>query len=295
MSAVETGEWTGRDVHVDDVERELAKLRGADDQLRTSVLTHIAWIPPEWIEPARAAFAGLGERYPSRTILLLAAPEEPNGLDARVSMQCFPAGGGNHVCTEVVELQLRGSRAEAPSSVVAPLLLPDLPVFLRWRGRPSFGDPTFERLAALVDRFVVDSREWADLHAAYGNLAAHFSPRLAVSDIVWARTLPWRAALASQWPAVAEIRDLRVTGPEADALLLAGWLRSRLKRAITLQQEPAAEVEAVAFDSTQVPVPEEPPPGPSELLSAELDRFGRDVVYEDAVRQAAVEHVAHAR
>ena len=79
---------------------------------------------------------------------------------------------------------------------------------------------------------MVDSREWVDLHAAYGSLAAHFSPRLAVSDIVWARTQPWRAGLAFQWPAVAQVAELRVVGPEADALLLAGWLRSRLERRV---------------------------------------------------------------
>jgi Glucose-6-phosphate dehydrogenase subunit len=285
LSAVALETWHGEDVTVDDVERALAALRGGDHgvELRTSVMTHIAWVPPEWVEQARGAFAGLGERYPSRTILLLPAPDEPDGLDAQVALQCFPAGG-DQVCTEVVELSLRGLRAEAPASIVAPLLLPDLPVFLRWRGQAPFGDSTFERLAGLVDRLVVDSREWDDLPAAYEPLAEHFGAELAVSDIVWARTLPWRAACASQWPAIGEVQELRVKGPLADALLLVGWLRSRLERSIALKHESASDIDAVDGDGLSVSPPQEPPAGPGELLSAELDRFGRDRIYEEAVR-----------
>jgi glucose-6-phosphate dehydrogenase-like protein OpcA len=294
LSTAELAEWTGEDVTVDDVERQLAMLRGGghEVELRTSVMTHIAWVPPEWVAVAREAFAGLGERYPSRTILLLPEPERPDGLDAVVALQCFPVSGSDHVCTEVVELELRGIRSEAPASIVAPLLLPDLPVFLRWRGQPPFGEAIFERLAGLVDRLVVDSREWPDLPHAYGPLAEHFSAELAVSDIVWARTLPWRASCAFQWPAIGSVEELRVVGPLADALLLVGWLRSRLKRAIALRHEPAAEIEAVEADGKPVSAPEEPPPTPGELLSAELDRFGRDRIYEDAVRAALAEDAA---
>ena len=49
------------------------------------------------------------------------------------------------------------TRAEVPASVVQPLLLPDLPVFLRWRGLPPFGERPFEELVDVVDRLIVDS------------------------------------------------------------------------------------------------------------------------------------------
>ena len=297
MSTAFTGEWTGRDVTVDEVAHELASLRGADDQgpeLRTSVMTHLAWVPPRWEETARAVFADLGRFYPSRTIMLLPRPDDPDGLHSRVSTQCFPTGG-SQVCTELVELELCGSRAEVPASVVVPLLLSDLPVFLRWRGLPPFGDPTFERLAALVDRLVVDSREWGSgLHGPYGSLAQHFGDHLAVSDIVWTRSAPWREALAAAWPGIAQADELDVEGPEADALLLAGWLRSRLHRPVALDQRDADEIAAVVVDGQPVDAPTAPPPRPGELLSRELDRFGRDLVYEAAVRAAAGEHVRHA-
>jgi glucose-6-phosphate dehydrogenase assembly protein OpcA len=289
LSTTAVDGWAGEDVRVDDVERALARLRGGDagtPQLRTSVMTHIAWVPPEWVDTARATLAALDERYPSRTILLLARPDDGDGIDARVETQCFPAGGGHHVATEVVELTLRGSRAQAPASVVAPLLLPDLPVFLRWRGRPPFGEPTFERLARLVDRLVVDSREWDDPVGGFERLAAYFGPHLAVSDIVWARTFPWRVQLAHTWPSIGALERLAVWGPEPDALLLAGWLRSRLGRPIALEHEFAQELARVVLDGREADPPAEPAPTDGELLSAELDRFARDLVYEAAVLAA---------
>ena len=51
----------------------------------------------------------------------------------------------------------------------------------------------------------------------------------------------------------------------------------------------------MAFDGTEVPSPDERAPSPGALLSAELDRFGRDPVYEEAVRAASLEHVEHGR
>ena len=81
--------WSGEDVRLADVERALAQLRaaaspeGAPPNLRTSVMTHLAWVPQEWLEQARAALAGMAERHPSRTILLVPDPgARPDRLDA---------------------------------------------------------------------------------------------------------------------------------------------------------------------------------------------------------------------
>ena len=73
----------------------------------------------------------------------------------------------------------------------------------------------------------------------------------------------------------------------ADALLLAGWLRARLRHEIGLSRRPADAIEAVWVDGERV----DPPPGPaatgSDLLSGELDVYSRDPVYEAAVHEAA--------
>jgi Glucose-6-phosphate dehydrogenase subunit len=281
--AVAHADWTGSDVSVAEIERELARLRDTTD-LRTSVMTHLAWVPPEWREAARETLAGLAERHPSRTILLFPEPDaDRDTLDASVTLERFALPElERHVASEVVELRLLGARAEAPASVAVPLLLPDLPAFLRWRGRPPFATPVFSQLVAVVDRLVLDSSEWPDAPQSFSELLGWFDG-VAVSDIAWTRTMRWRQAIARLWP--IEPRELYVRGPAPEAALLAGWLRSRLGRDVALKSEPADRVELVALDGDEVHARDEQSTA-SELLSHELDRFSRDPVYEAAVAAA---------
>jgi glucose-6-phosphate dehydrogenase assembly protein OpcA len=201
-------EWAGEDVRLRDVERALCRLRGVSAEetegpdLRTSVMTHLAWVPDEWHEVAMETLAGLGERHPSRGIVLSPDPDAPDGVDAKVSILAFPLKQlRRHIAAEVIELRLRGRLARSPASIVTPLLVIDLPVFLRWRGRPSFGTPEVEQLVDLCDRLVVDSNEWTDVPDAYRELPFG---RAACSDIAWRRTEPWRIALANLWPGIAQ-------------------------------------------------------------------------------------------
>lgn len=274
---------------VREIERAVTALRnepGADQPYqRTSVMTHTAWVPPEWVEAAEDVMSGLAERHPSRTILLYPQPEAEDGLDGDVEIDVFPVGGGRQICTETIRIRLKGPRAEAPASVVQPLLLPDLPVFLRWRGVPPYGDPAFDGLVDVVDRLIVDSTEWPDLPSDYQGLTKVFD-RAVVSDIAWARTSRWRPQLASLWPGIADVSRVRVTGTAAQAYLLAGWLRMRLDREVELEHEPADRLEGVAIDGEAAPFPPGDPPAPADLLSEELDRFERDRIYEEAVRGA---------
>lgn len=288
----QTEEWTGEGVTVSAIERQLARLRRATFEqtdgpdLRTSVMTHMAWVPDDWLSQATETLAGLAERHPSRTIVLVPDPAGADRLDADVSVQCFPVSGRHgNVCTEVVELRLGGSRAAAPASIVQPLLIADLPVFLRWRGQPPFDGTEFAQLVEVTDRLVIDSSEWSDLPGAYGRLSDVFG-RTAMSDIAWSRTLEWRRAVAQLWPAVAELRTLRVAGPQAEALLLAGWLRSRLGGEVALEHEHADVTDRVEIDGRAVEAPRAEPRTPSDLLSDELDNFARDPVYEEAARAA---------
>src|SRR5881394_246123 len=270
-----------------EIDHQLGKLRldpaSGEPFQRTSVMSHVAWVPEAWVEAAEDVLAGLAERHPSRTIVLIPEPDADDGLDASVEVDCFPSGEGRQVCTETIRLRLSGNRAQAPASVVEPLLLPDLPVFLRWRGLPPFGARPFEQLVDTVDRLIVDSTEWPGLPSPYAQLAEIFD-RVAVSDIAWARTSRWRPQLASLWPGIESVRRIKVHGTEAQAQLLAGWLRSRLKREIELEHRKANRLVGVDVDGEPAPFPPGDPPDPADLLSDELERFTRDSVYEEAVR-----------
>ena len=279
-------EWNGHDVSIAEIERELARLRyesaGAEGNpfQRTSVMTHVAWVPPEWLDAAERTLAGMAERHPSRTVILVPRPDEDGGLDADVSVRCFPVTD-RAICGEVIELYLYGDRVRAPASIVLPLAISDLPVFLRWRGEPPFGETEWMELVDVADRVVVDSSEWGELR--YTELARVFGDT-AVSDIAWARTYDWRVALAGCWPGIREA-EIRIRGPRAEATLLRGWLNSRLDRAIR-PVEPAGEL-GVRLGAEELRPPHTPALTPSDRLSAELDRFARDLVYEAAVLAAA--------
>jgi hypothetical protein len=285
-------DWVGEDVCLADVDTALARLRAkaaeAAPSMRTSVMTHIAWVPHGWREQVRAALAGMGEVHPSRTILLFPEPHaDDNRIDARAEVERWEVPDTDRgLVTEVVDLTLRGLRANAPASIVEPLLISDLPVFLRWRGEPQWDAPELDQLVGVTDRLIVDSTEWGNIPDAYQRLAELF-PRCAASDIAWARTSRWRAHLATMWPGLADVRTVRVRGTAAQAWLLCGWLRSRLGREeIALEHGTAEKLEGVALDGEAVPLPPGDPPAPSDVLSDELERFTPDPVYEAAVLAA---------
>lgn len=247
-------------------------------------MTHMAWVPPAWEEAARGVLDNLGDRHPSRTIMFLPDPgADRDELDVEVDLRCFAFGGPERsVCSEVIIVWLRGRCSSAPASVAQPLLVSDLPVFLRWRGDLPFGAPELDGLVAVADRLVVDSREWDDVEVGYRALPALFDG-IGVSDIAWARIEPWRRALAGLWPGVSDAGVLRVRGPRAEALLLAAWLRQRLGHDVSLDHEPAGELELVEAGSGSA-VPERlEPKSPVDLLFDQLEIDGRDSIYEEAV------------
>jgi hypothetical protein len=275
---------TLRNTSVAEIEAWLDHERDREQQSqRTSVATHMAWIPAEWSSAAERVMRALGDRVPSRTLLLHPDPGSAiDGFDASLELERF-SGGRSGVCAEIIRIRLRGSAAEAPASVVVPLQLSDLPVFLRWRGRPPFGRRPFEQLTGVADRLIVDSREWDRLPSGLAKLAERFE-RVAVSDLAWARMLPWRAALADRWPGIKRAETIRVVGPRADALLLRAWLQTRLRRRFRLSHVDARKTTRVELDGEVVPPARGLPDSGGDLLSAELESLGRDRVYEAAVR-----------
>jgi len=276
---------TLRDTSVEAIEQRLEELESEEAEQRTSVLTHMAWVPPEWYRKAERVMKGLGARVPSRTLILHPDPgARVDRIDARIEHECFEDAEYN-ICAEIIHLWLRGRTARVPASVVVSLLLPDLPVFLRWRGKPPFGKAEFEQLVEVADRLVVDSAEWKGLPRAYDRLRTEFE-RVMVSDLAWSRTLRWRAGLADLWPGIRRARSVHVTGPQAEALLIAGWLRSRMRKEIALRRTDADMIRGVEVDGTPVAPAQLPGASVSDLLSEQLELYARDRIYEAAVRAA---------
>ena len=92
--------------------------------------------------------------------------------------------------------------------------------------------------------------------------------------------------LASLWPDIAGVQRIRVTGTAAQAHLLTGWLRSRLMHAVELEHEQSDRLVGVELDGEPAPFPPGDPPSGADVLSEELDKYGRDRIYEAAVKAA---------
>jgi len=260
-----TGSW----IDVAAIERELTALwqqASADEDhgvIRSSILNLLVYVPGA-AEAARIdeLLTEVTAAHPSRAILMIAEGDASEAkLEAQVTSRCtLPTGTSKQVCCEQVTITAAGEGVLEVPSAVAPLLLSDLPVYLWWRAEPRIQDKKlFRKLADISDRVVIDSALFNDPHNDIASMAAVLrdTPRwTAISDLNWARLTAWRALLAGFYD-VLEYRPLlnqldevviEYSQPSADAsaispraLLLGGWLASRLHWNVTSRQAETSE------------------------------------------------------
>jgi glucose-6-phosphate dehydrogenase assembly protein OpcA len=249
----------GATLDVQAVERELNELwmqnaGGADEEgamLRARVLNLMVYVASEQaLGQAEEILLGLAAAHPCRALVMLADPEgKDKDIEMHVSSRCQRAGGAGarHLCCEQVTVRASGRFTVELPSVSVPLLVSDLPVFLWWQGAPGLQQEIFKSLRNSADRVVIDSAAsldpYADLRALASLLKLEKKERRGLSDLNWARLTTWRALLAGFYDvpehreALSRLSRVRIEyiAPEAApdsvaprALLLAGWLASRL-------------------------------------------------------------------
>jgi glucose-6-phosphate dehydrogenase assembly protein OpcA len=228
---------------------------------RTSVLNLIVTVlDSAAADRAVHAMMSLGIRHPSRAIVLVADHEAGgDALDARISTHCHvvPSSPDERICYEEVVLTVRGESAEHLSGMVAPILIHDLPTSVWWPGDPPFAHPVFDQLVEVSDRLIVDSSDFGDLLAGMRRLSA-LRDRSGIGDLAWERLSGWQERIAQFFDAPRFRRYLPnlnrmvihyatptghrrrrrrqdrnavapdVAAPMAEAVLLAGWIASRL-------------------------------------------------------------------
>jgi len=210
--------------------------------IRTNLLTLVicAGTREEANEAARSVIA-LPGRHPSRTLVVTAdpVPEQP-GIEVELAAHCHTAPGlERQVCCEEVDLTIVGPPARHLHSIIAALLVPDLPVHLWWRAPLPQDLHVFRELADYADRLILDS---ARLGPAPGSLqgvarlAAAAPARCAIGDLSWGRTLPWREVVERHAGSLGLLSPFRAQvtfaggpgdPPPAHALLLLGWLATK--------------------------------------------------------------------
>ncbi len=254
MTVVDESFWGARAQSIAALERELARLRRAAvahakerglSVARAAVLNLVVYAQRE-VHARRAArsIADLALRHPSRAIVIL-GDRAREGIDARIELHCHVRkdDGQDQICYEQVFARVRGDSDERVASVVMPLLVPDLPVFLWWTGTPPVRARHMDDLVGLADRLIFDSADFARPDQTLGEIARLMRQRFGITDLNWARLTPWRELVAQffdvpAWrPFLGGITGIRVGfGVDMDgrdihpsqALLLLCWIASRL-------------------------------------------------------------------
>lgn len=254
MTALDDTFWGAPAAGLDALERELARLRRAAvahakergrTLARASVLNLIVYAERE-VHARRAArtVADLAIRHPSRAIVVL-GDRHRDGVPASVQLHCHvpQSNGEQPVLYEQILARVRGDFDERVVSVVIPLLVPDLPVFLWWTGTPPKDARRLDDLVKLADRFIVDSADFARADRTLPDVASLAGGSIGITDLNWARLTGWRELIAQFFdvPAWRPFLD-GITGMRAgfavdmdgreihpsQALLLLGWFASRL-------------------------------------------------------------------
>lgn len=246
--------WSGRALDVSRIEAELDKLRymvagqpsgGPGFAMRTSLLNMVVYAEhEESAQYASRIIEDLSSHHPSRALIVVAQPSDGEShIEAQLAAHCHMSQAMEQsVCCEEVTLHVSGRAAHHLHSIIVPLLVPDLPVYIWWTERLPEDPHLFLELLGTSDRLIVDSARFWDQPEELLRLArlSEQEPRSTVGDLTWGRLETWRDLLTQQQH-VTEMRhhlasvksvEVRYAGGATDksgaAFLFAAWLAEEL-------------------------------------------------------------------
>lgn len=185
----------------------------------------------------------LADAHPHRAILLV-SDEGTDRPRARLAGHVRRAEDGEPGrYWEEIRLVSPARSLHQVMGAVASLTLPNLPVQNWWTREPRFDGDLYTYAVEVSDRILVDSSRFADPTRSLPRMeeavaAAHGT--VAFADLSWTRLTPWRTLIAEFFdpPAHLALLDsiervaleyvVKEGGEVAQALLLLGWLASRL-------------------------------------------------------------------
>jgi glucose-6-phosphate dehydrogenase assembly protein OpcA len=230
--------WAARDTSPDAIGtalRGLLRMRHAENRALAParVLNLVVLVDREWKGEIANRLERVGRYHASRTVLC-AIEEGRTTLDAVAVMRYDePKHGTLGVMRETVQIDMGTAHLGALESIVDPIVVSELPTVL-WS--PHGHDDAVRALLTLTDVMLIDSDDLLEPTTALAQ-AAELLQSAYVVDLAWLRTTPWRERLAASFdPSVrrstlAEISGVAVRyrpGSNVSALLLTGWLASRL-------------------------------------------------------------------
>lgn len=194
-------------------------------------------------------FAEFMGKHPSRAILVIAAPKSSVAkIAASVSTHTQAATGApRSIACEQVTLHVSGSAIKDIASAIQPMLVPDLPVYLWWRGTFLTQKALVEKMLTFVNRFIYDGVTWTDLSYTVPQVSECFEKYkdlVGFTNFNWSRLRPWREYAADFFdPGLFEeevwdinrvqVEYMALPGMEEGyrfrALLFVSWLATQLE------------------------------------------------------------------
>lgn len=141
------------------------------------------------------------------------------------------------VCCEYITLKAPESAFVRACSTVASLLIPNLPTFLWWQGDLDLNSLLFQKLVALSNRVIVDSRGFVNPEEDLQEIHLLVGEGRHCGDLNWRRLLPWQELTAQAFDPPDRRESLYLVdrvnldykaGNPCQAFLFLGWLAGRL-------------------------------------------------------------------
>lgn len=185
------------------------------------------------------------QRHPCRAFVVLLDDAPEASLEASLATRLGRADTAT-IVHERVTLRCPTDDIGKVAGLVRPLIDEDIPSHLYWHGSPLARSKSIAELVELVDQVIFDSSTFADPVVDVGrqqSLPTRQACR--VRDLTWFRLRPWRRALATAleyapWsPELATTAMIRHSADErglAASLILAEWLRERLRASTSMQR-----------------------------------------------------------
>ncbi|HYF24557.1 MAG TPA: glucose-6-phosphate dehydrogenase assembly protein OpcA [Baekduia sp.] len=231
--------WSAQDTTPADAEaalrRMLGELHAADaSYVPGRVLNLVCVVDRAWSGEIANRLARVGRYHPSRTVMCAVEPGRRDlDVTATVTVPEKPRAGEAAMARESVVVLCGEQHLQRLDRIVDPLVITDLPTVL-WspHGHPEAVASALH-LVQVVLLDGVDEPSPADAVRR----ACRLSQEAYVVDLAWLRTTPWRERLAAAFDPVARRRELATLerlvvrhhpASQVAALLLAGWLASRL-------------------------------------------------------------------
>ncbi len=201
----------------------------------------VASTNPESIEHYAHIVDDVAQTIPARTLLVSLDTANPVSDLQGEATAVSSLSEGSNVCSERIQLRATGETSLRIASVVEALLVPELPTAVVWLGRVHVNDPTLQAMAALAQRFILDT-EYTSITSllAFAKWTGEENGQTFVADIAWTRLSPWQELVARFFdrdaaPLAEGIEELELTQASesgaklgSEGALMLGWLGSRL-------------------------------------------------------------------